>query len=110
MPVPHSPPWLRFQSPLIEPDMRISRILCCRTHKMRYVVISIMWRSPRHLPSELEDGGEVRHIMREAYRAARKDSNSLFACQFGVCSGSGSEPETAHVCNAFAFISRSTSA
>ena len=26
MPVPHSSPWLRFQSPLIEPDMRISRI------------------------------------------------------------------------------------
>ena len=25
-PVPHSPPWLRFQSPLIEPDVRISRI------------------------------------------------------------------------------------
>ena len=25
-PVPHSPPWLRFQSPLIEPDGRISRI------------------------------------------------------------------------------------
>ena len=27
LPVPHSPPWLRFQSPLIEPDVRISRIL-----------------------------------------------------------------------------------
>ena len=26
MPVPHSSPWLRFQSPLVEPDMRISRI------------------------------------------------------------------------------------
>ena len=26
MPVPHSPPWLRFQSPLSEPDRRISRI------------------------------------------------------------------------------------
>ena len=26
MPVPHSSPWLRFQSPLIEPDVRISRI------------------------------------------------------------------------------------
>ena len=26
MPVPHSSPWLRFQSPLIEPDMRLSRI------------------------------------------------------------------------------------
>ena len=26
MPVPHSSPWLRFQSPLIEPDGRISRI------------------------------------------------------------------------------------
>ena len=26
VPVPHSPPWLRFQSPLIEPDLRISRI------------------------------------------------------------------------------------
>ena len=26
VPVPHSPPWLRFQSPLIEPDVRISRI------------------------------------------------------------------------------------
>ena len=26
LPVPHSPPWLRFQSPLIEPDRRISRI------------------------------------------------------------------------------------
>ena len=25
-PVPHSPPWLRFQSPLVEPDVRISRI------------------------------------------------------------------------------------
>ena len=24
--VPHSPPWLRFQSPLIEPDMQISCI------------------------------------------------------------------------------------
>ena len=26
VPVPHSPPWLRFQSPLIEPDVRFSRI------------------------------------------------------------------------------------
>ena len=26
IPVPHSSPWLRFQSPLIEPDMQISRI------------------------------------------------------------------------------------
>jgi len=26
IPVPHSSPWLRFQSPLIEPDVRISRI------------------------------------------------------------------------------------
>ena len=26
LPVPHSPPWLRFQSPLIEPDVRFSRI------------------------------------------------------------------------------------
>ena len=26
IPAPHSSPWLRFQSPLIEPDMRISRI------------------------------------------------------------------------------------
>ena len=26
MPVPHSSPWLRFQSPLVEPDMQISRI------------------------------------------------------------------------------------
>ena len=26
MPVPHSSPWLRFQSPLVEPDVRISRI------------------------------------------------------------------------------------
>ena len=26
VPVPHSPPWLRFQSPLIKPDVRISRI------------------------------------------------------------------------------------
>ena len=64
-------------------------------------------------PIAAGDGAEVRHIMRKAYRAARKDSNSLFACQFGVCSGCsgrGSEPKTAHVCNAFAFISRSTSA
>ena len=26
VPVPHSSPWLRFQSPLIEPDVRFSRI------------------------------------------------------------------------------------
>ena len=26
MPVPHSSPWLRFQPPLVEPDMQISRI------------------------------------------------------------------------------------
>ena len=26
MPVPHSSPWLRFQSPLVGPDMQISRI------------------------------------------------------------------------------------
>ena len=26
MPVPHSSPWLRFQSPLVEPDMQIFRI------------------------------------------------------------------------------------
>ena len=26
IPVPHSSPWLRFQSPLVEPDMQISRI------------------------------------------------------------------------------------
>ena len=26
MPVPHSSPWLRFQSPLVEPDVQISRI------------------------------------------------------------------------------------
>ena len=26
MPVPHSSPWLRFQSPLIEPDVQFSRI------------------------------------------------------------------------------------
>ena len=26
IPVPHSSPWLRFQSPLIEPDMQISSI------------------------------------------------------------------------------------
>ena len=38
----------------------------------------------------------------------RETGNSLFACQLGVCSGRGSKPETAHVCNAFAFISRST--
>ena len=38
----------------------------------------------------------------------RETGNSLFACQLGVCSGRGSEPETAHVCNALTFISRST--
>ena len=53
------------------------------------------------------DGGEVRHIMRRT-TGPRETGNSLFACQLGVCSGRGSEPETAHVCNAFAFISRST--
>ena len=26
IPVPHSSPWLRFQSPLVEPGMQISRI------------------------------------------------------------------------------------
>src|SRR5690242_8678567 len=26
VPVPHSRPWLRFQSPLVKPDVRISRI------------------------------------------------------------------------------------
>ncbi len=31
VPVPHSPPWLRFQSPLIEPDVRISRASGSRT-------------------------------------------------------------------------------
>ena len=53
------------------------------------------------------DGGEVRHIMRRT-TGPRETGNSLFACQLGVCSGRGSEPETAHVCNVFAFISRST--
>ena len=38
----------------------------------------------------------------------RETGNALFACQLGVCAGRGSEPETAHVCNAFTFISRST--
>jgi hypothetical protein len=30
--------------PLIKPDVRISRILCCRQHKMRYVAPTVMWR------------------------------------------------------------------
>jgi hypothetical protein len=31
-------------SPLVEPDVRISRTLCGAPHKMRYVVSRIMWR------------------------------------------------------------------
>ena len=45
------------------------------------------------------DRGKVRHIMRRT-TGPRETGNSLFACQSAVCSGRGSEPETAHVCNA----------
>ena len=35
----------RYQvGPTTEPDVRISRILCARAHKMRYVVSARMWR------------------------------------------------------------------
>jgi hypothetical protein len=34
----------RFPSPLIKPDVRISRTLCGAPHKMRYVASRIMWR------------------------------------------------------------------
>jgi hypothetical protein len=34
----------RFLRPLIEPDVRISRIKCARTHLMRYVTAKVMWR------------------------------------------------------------------
>ena len=47
-------PWARFLPPLSEPGVPISGTLCCRTHKVPYVVISIMWRTRRNLPSELE--------------------------------------------------------
>ena len=55
------------------------------------------WRQRRSSPHNAKD-----------YRAAGETGNALFACQLGVCAGRGSEPETAHVCNAFTFISRST--
>jgi hypothetical protein len=32
-------------SPLVEPDVQISRIKCCRQHLMRYVAKSKMWPS-----------------------------------------------------------------
>ena len=47
-------PWARFLPPLSEPGVPISGTLCCRTHKVPYVAISIMWRTRRNLPSELE--------------------------------------------------------
>jgi hypothetical protein len=36
LPVPYwFGPWLRFQSPLVKPDMQISRIKCGAPHLMR---------------------------------------------------------------------------
>jgi len=51
------------------------------------------------------------HIIRgatPAYREARKDISPLSVCQLGERLGAGSEPLTAHVSSAWAFISRST--
>ena len=31
--------------PLIKPDERISRIICCALHLIRYVAMELMWRS-----------------------------------------------------------------
>ena len=39
-----APPCFRFHIPLIEPDVRISRIKCAGAHLMRYVVSPVMWR------------------------------------------------------------------
>jgi hypothetical protein len=37
-------PWLRFQSPLVKPDMQISGIKCGAPHLMRNVASVVMWR------------------------------------------------------------------
>ena len=94
------PPAGRDREPVCEPHDSTGEpgALCC---DLDYVANSTK------SPIGAGDGGEVRHIMRRT-TGPRETGNSLFACQLGVCSGRGSEPETAHVCNAFAFISRST--
>ena len=34
----------RFHTPLIEPDVRVSRMKCAPAHFVRYVVSPFMWR------------------------------------------------------------------
>ncbi len=56
---------------------------------------------------------ELRHIIRTivpTYSEAKKLMSSLSVCHVGNGRGAGSDPLTAHVSSAFAFISRSTSA
>jgi hypothetical protein len=43
---------LRFPSPFIKPDMRISRILCGAPHNMRNVAAVVMWRRTQKAPSQ----------------------------------------------------------
>lgn len=74
--------------------------------RVRYVASPVMWRGGP--PTDAERGSEpdLRHIIREDYRDARKAIRSLSLRQAGV----RSELVTAQVSNAFAFVSRSTSA
>jgi len=55
---------LRFPSPLIKPDRRISRILCGAPHKMRNVVAVVMWRWAQKAPSQGRELIFERHITR----------------------------------------------
>jgi len=52
----------RFPSPLIKPDVRISRILCGAPHKMRNVVAVVMWRWAQKAPSQGHELIFERHI------------------------------------------------
>ena len=54
-------PWVRFLPPLSEPGVPISGTLCCRTHKVPYVVISVMWRGcPNRIAGDIALGRQGR--------------------------------------------------
>ena len=67
-----------------------------------------MWRSPPNASVGRKTTAKIATLV-GAYREARKVINSPSECQFGVQSRTPPNPSPAHVCRAFAFITRSTS-
>ena len=78
MPVPHSSPWLRFQSPLIEPDMQFSRIRLSDEIKRRAVAAGLPASTCCHtfratgITAYLSNGGTLEHAQRIAGHASPK--------------------------------------